>query len=65
MGTSHRMLNVHHASIVIVGDACVGKTSLVKMFHSDGRTYPKDYMMASRLDSYFFKGNGMLIINPM
>ncbi len=55
MVTSHRMLDVHHVSIAIVGEACVGKTSLVQMLHSDGRTYPKDYMMASSTGSVHFE----------
>lgn len=33
------------AKVVIVGDACVGKTALVQMLKSGGHDYPKNYIM--------------------
>lgn len=27
------------------GDACVGKSALMQMFHSSGQQYPKNYVM--------------------
>ena len=36
--------------VVVVGDACVGKTALVKSFNSENTDYPKNYVMTSWVD---------------
>lgn len=47
------------AKVVIVGDACVGKTAIVQMLKSGGHDYPKSYIMvrASFLAARSFNGN--------
>lgn len=45
METTHRTILMLRAKIVVVGDACVGKTALVQMLKSDGHDYPKNYIM--------------------
>ncbi len=47
MQTSHRTTLMLRAKVVVVGDACVGKTSVVQMFKSGGHDYPKNYIMVS------------------
>ena len=50
METTHKPLLVLRSKIVVVGDSHVGKTALVKMFHSGGSDYPKKYIMTSWVD---------------
>lgn len=45
MQTSHRTTLMLRAKVVVVGDACVGKTAVVQMFKSGGHDYPKNYIM--------------------
>ena len=45
METSHKTILMLRAKIVIVGDACVGKTAVVQMLKSGGHDYPKNYIM--------------------
>ena len=33
--------------ISVLGDKCVGKSAITQMFHSDGRNYPKNYIMTN------------------
>lgn len=53
--TSHKTILMLRAKIVVVGDACVGKTAVVQMLKSGGHDYPKNYIMAS-----FEEENAML-----
>mmetsp|Transcript_30608 Transcript_30608/g.39252 ORF Transcript_30608/g.39252 Transcript_30608/m.39252 type:complete len:217 (+) Transcript_30608:140-790(+) len=50
METTHKPLLMLRCKVVIVGDACVGKTALVQMFHSGGHTFPKNYIMTIGVD---------------
>lgn len=45
MAPNHRPLNVLRCKVVLVGDACCGKTALTQVFCSGGATYPKNYLM--------------------
>lgn len=45
METTHRTILMLRAKVVVVGDACVGKTALVQMLKSGGHDYPKNYIM--------------------
>lgn len=45
--TSHKTILMLRAKIVVVGDACVGKTAVVQMLKSGGHDYPKNYIMVS------------------
>lgn len=36
-------MNKEKKKIVVVGDACTGKTALLQMFTSDGSKFPKEY----------------------
>lgn len=47
MQTSHKTTLMLRAKVVVVGDACVGKTAVVQMFKSGGHDYPKNYIMVS------------------
>lgn len=47
MESKHRTLTILRCKIVVVGDACVGKTALTQVFVSGGATYPKNYMMTT------------------
>ena len=48
MSTSHRSVLLLRCKVVVVGDAHVGKSSLVSMFHS--RSFPKQYLMTTWVD---------------
>ncbi|CAM9960252.1 unnamed protein product [Ectocarpus sp. 13 AM-2016] len=50
MQTSHRTTLMLRAKVVVVGDACVGKSSVVQMFKSGGHDYPKNYIMTIGVD---------------
>ncbi|CAN0139201.1 unnamed protein product [Hapterophycus canaliculatus] len=50
MQTTHRTTLMLRAKVVVVGDACVGKTSVVQMFKSGGHDYPKNYIMTIGVD---------------
>jgi transport family protein 27 len=45
MESKHKPLVILRCKVVIVGDACVGKTALTSVFHSGGSIYPKNYVM--------------------
>ena len=45
MESKHKSLTVLRCKLVVVGDACVGKTALAQVFSSGGSTYPKNYLM--------------------
>lgn len=47
MQTTHRTILMLRAKVVVVGDACVGKTAIVQMLKSGGHDYPKSYIMVS------------------
>jgi GTPase SAR1 family protein len=50
MEATHKPLLVLRAKVVVVGDAHVGKTAMIKMFHSGGSEFPKKYIMTSWVD---------------
>lgn len=41
------------AKVVVVGEACVGKTAVVQMFKSGGHDYPKNYIMVRKRVRFF------------
>ena len=43
--SNHKQLTILRCKLVIIGDACVGKTALTQVFQSGGSTYPKNYLM--------------------
>eukprot|EP00428_Durinskia_dybowskii_P078935 CAMPEP_0170355378 /NCGR_PEP_ID=MMETSP0117_2-20130122/612_1 /TAXON_ID=400756 /ORGANISM="Durinskia baltica, Strain CSIRO CS-38" /LENGTH=205 /DNA_ID=CAMNT_0010609415 /DNA_START=68 /DNA_END=685 /DNA_ORIENTATION=+ len=45
METSHKTVVILRCKLILVGDACVGKTALTQSFSSGGTTYPKNYLM--------------------
>ena len=45
--SNHKQLTILRCKLVIIGDACVGKTALTQVFQSGGSTYPKNYLMVS------------------
>jgi GTPase SAR1 family protein len=45
MEMQHKPLLLLRAKVVVVGDACVGKTAITQMFNSGGHNYPKNYIM--------------------
>lgn len=45
MESNHKPLVILRCKLVIVGDACVGKTALSQVFQTGGKNYPKSYMM--------------------
>ena len=45
MDMQHKQQLVLRAKVVVVGDACVGKTAISQMFNSGGHNYPKNYIM--------------------
>lgn len=45
METTHKTMTVLRCKVVLVGDACVGKSALTQVFSSGGSTYPKNYLM--------------------
>ncbi|CAM9410934.1 unnamed protein product [Choristocarpus tenellus] len=50
METSHRSTLILRSKVVVVGDACVGKTALMQMLKSGGHDYPKNYIMTIGVD---------------
>lgn len=50
METSHKPRVLLRCKVVVVGDAHVGKTALVQMFHSGGHNFPKNYVMTLNTD---------------
>ncbi|CAM9873193.1 unnamed protein product, partial [Discosporangium mesarthrocarpum] len=50
METTHRSTLMLRSKVVVVGDACVGKTALMQMLKSDGHDYPKNYIMTIGVD---------------
>lgn len=61
MQTTHRTTLMLRAKVVVVGDACVGKTSVVQMFKSGGHDYPKNYIMV-REDKYVLRLSQLLFL---
>lgn len=47
MESMHKPQVVLRCKLVILGDACVGKTALTQVFNSGGSTYPKNYLMTT------------------
>lgn len=47
MESLHKPLVILRCKLVVIGDACVGKTALTQVFHSGGSTYPKNYLMTT------------------
>jgi len=47
MESAHRPTVILRCKLVVLGDACVGKTALTQVFHSGGSTYPKNYLMTT------------------
>uniref|UniRef100_A0A7S2XVJ0 Uncharacterized protein n=1 Tax=Fibrocapsa japonica TaxID=94617 RepID=A0A7S2XVJ0_9STRA len=47
MESAHKPLLMLRCKVVLVGDACVGKSALVQMFHGGGQRYPKNYVMTT------------------
>lgn len=47
MESNHKPLLILRCKCVVVGDACVGKTSITQVFNSGGSTYPKNYVMVN------------------
>lgn len=45
MESNHKTIVILRCKLIIVGDACVGKTALTQSFVSGGTTYPKNYLM--------------------
>lgn len=45
MESKHKPIVILRCKLVIVGDACVGKSSVTQVFQSGGATYPKNYLM--------------------
>jgi transport family protein 27 len=45
MESKHKPITILRCKLVIVGDACVGKSALTQVFSSGGSTYPKNYLM--------------------
>ena len=43
-------LLVLRCKVIVVGDAAVGKSAIVQMFHSKGTHYPKQYAMTTTCD---------------
>jgi len=50
METTHRTTLLLRCKVVVVGDATVGKSALISMFHSGGTTFPKQYLMTAWVD---------------
>lgn len=57
---THKPLVILRCKVILIGDACVGKSALVQVFESGGANYPKNYLMVSYLILYlssFFPSN--------
>jgi hypothetical protein len=52
MEMQHKPLLLLRAKVVVVGDACVGKTAITQMFNSGGHNYPKNYIMVGKRSSH-------------
>ena len=50
METVHKSQLVVRQKVAVIGDAGVGKTALVSMFHSGGQSFPKNYVMTIGCD---------------
>jgi len=48
--TSHVPKLILRNKIVVIGDACVGKSAICQMFHSGCQMYPKNYVMTCGVD---------------
>lgn len=45
MAPAHRAVSILRCKVVLVGEACVGKTALTQVFSSGGAVFPKSYLM--------------------
>jgi GTPase SAR1 family protein len=45
--TTHKPIVILRCKVVVVGDACVGKTALTQVFNTGGSSYPKNYIMVN------------------
>lgn len=43
--SNHKPLTILRCKVVMVGDACVGKTAITQVFQGSGSVFPKSYMM--------------------
>lgn len=50
MESTHRSILLLRSKVVVVGDAHVGKSALISMFHSGGSSFPKQYVMTTWVD---------------
>ena len=48
MTSNHKPMVVLRCKLIVVGDACVGKSAITQVFQSGGSTYPKNYLMVSQ-----------------
>jgi hypothetical protein len=46
---THKTTVILRCKVIILGDACVGKSALTQVFESGGSTYPKNYLMVGDL----------------
>jgi transport family protein 27 len=42
---NHKSIVILRCKVVIVGDACIGKTAMTQVFVKGGSNYPKNYLM--------------------
>lgn len=50
--TSHVTLSTLRAKVLVLGDASVGKTALIRMLESGGSDYPKNYVMTAAVEAH-------------
>lgn len=50
MESNHKPLVMLRCKLIILGDACVGKTSLSQVFQFGAKAYPKNYLMTIGAD---------------
>jgi len=50
MESNHKPLVMLRCKLIILGDACVGKTALSQVFQFGSKSYPKNYMMTIGAD---------------
>lgn len=65
METSHKPLVILRCKVVVVGDACVGKTALTQVFNTGGSSYPKSYMMVVFKHTYIIVDICMGCVNRL
>lgn len=62
MESSHKSIVILRCKVVLVGDACVGKTALTQSFVSGGTTYPKNYLMVISIVDYMINLEHVYIV---